>query len=88
MVVFMAVQWFFAEFLISPRANNWFFAGNRFWSYGSRADSWRSQFWHVDPSDPDASILTASKIAISWALAAVSSWIGLLLGGWMRKVQR
>ena len=27
-------------------------------------------------------------IAIAWALASFSTWVGLLLGGWMRKVQR
>jgi hypothetical protein len=88
LVIFMAVQWFFAEFLLSPLANNWFFAGNRFWSYGSRPGDWHNHFWHVDPSQPDASVLTVFKLVFSWAIATASSWIGLSLGGWMRKVQR
>src|ERR1700677_1714242 len=88
LALFMAVQWFFARFLLSPAADNWFFAGNRYWSYGSRPSPWRSHFWRVDPSDSDASVLNASSVVFSWVIAGASSWLGLLLGGWMRKVQR
>jgi hypothetical protein len=88
LAVFMAVQWFFAEFLLSPAADNWFFAGNRYWSYGSRHSEWWHHFWRLDPADADSSLLTVGKIGFSWVVASGSSWIGLLLGGWMRKVQR
>ena len=81
-------QWFFAEFLLSPRAENWFFAGNRFWSYGSGDGAWRHKFWHVDPSEPDANLFDGRAVVISWALAGLSAWLGLLWGNWMRKVQR
>jgi hypothetical protein len=88
LAVFVPVQWFFAKFLISPQASNWFFVGNRVWSYGNQLGDWTTQFWHVNPAGADANLLTIPALAISWALAAGSSWIGLLLGGWMRKVQR
>jgi hypothetical protein len=88
LVVFLAVQWFFSEFLLSSLARNWFFAGNRVWSYGDHIGDWTTRFWNVDPSDDDANLLTLSALAISWIFASVTCWLGLLLGGWMRKVQR
>ena len=88
LAVFMGVQWFFAEFLLSPRANNWFFAGNRFWTYGSGAGAWRSRFWHLVPTEPEADLLGVFSVVLSWALASFSAWVGLLWGGWMRKVKR
>jgi hypothetical protein len=88
LAVFVPVQWFFAKFLISPQADNWFFVGNRVWSYGNQLGDWTTRFWRVNPSDSDANLLTLPAMSIAWALAAATSWLGLLLGGWMRKVQR
>jgi hypothetical protein len=88
LAVFLPVQWFFSKFLLSPHANNWFFAGNRVWGYNNQLGDWTTRFWLVNPSEPDASLLTMPALVGSWMLAAVSSWLGLLLGGWMRKVQR
>ncbi len=86
--VFIPTQWFFAEFLISPQAANWFFAGDRIWSYGNDVGYWTHIFWRVNPGSPEADPLDLRALAIVWALAAVTSWLGLGLGGWMRKVQR
>jgi len=86
--ILLAVQWFFSKFLISPRADNWFFAGNRVWPYWARPGDWQSHFWNVDPAKPKADLLNLAGIAIAWGLASFSTWVGLLLGGWMRKVQR
>jgi len=85
---FLPVQWFFSIFLLSPLADNWFFAGDRIWGYGSSLGAWTTQFWHTDPSNAKADLLTLPALAVAWALAAIASWLGLLLGGWMRKVQR
>ena len=84
----LGVQWFFAKFLLSPAANNWFFAGNRFWSYGSRPGPHWSEFFHVTPGAADADLITYSSFSVAWVLASISAWIGLLWGGWMRKVRR
>ena len=88
LAVFVGVQWFFAKFLLSPSADNWFFAGNRYWSYGSRPSPRQSEFWHVKSGEKDADLITLSTLLISWGLASFSAWIGLLWGGWMRKVRR
>ena len=83
LAVFLPVQWFFSEFLLSPHAENWFFAGNRVWDYGSSLGDWTTRFW----GGQRITALTF-PLAFSWALASLTSWLGLLLGGWMRKVQR
>lgn len=88
MAVFIAVQWFFAGFLISPRAENWFFAGNRVWSYGNQLGDWTTRFWHHYNGHPAKPVFTFSALSIIWLLSSVNCWLGLLLGGWMRKVQR
>lgn len=88
LAIFIPTQWFFAKFMLSPAANNWFFAGNRTWSYGNHLGEWTTRFWRVDPGDSDLSLLTVRAVAFSWLVASVSSWLGLLLGGWMRKVRR
>jgi len=80
LAVFMPVQWFFAEFMLSPHAQNWFFAGNRVWGYSAHLGNWTTQFWQTD--------LTGQAVVIIWALAAGSAWLGLGLGGWLRKVRR
>jgi len=77
------VQWFFAEFLISPAANNWFFAGGRHWPYYSEPGEWRHNFWDLAKSP-----LTISSLIWSAAIAMVSARVGLWCGNWMLKVKR
>lgn len=90
LALFIPAQWFFSEFLISPHAQNWFFASDRIWPYTAHIGEWNTHFWRVDPHHPedDLSLLTVGAVAFSWAIATFSAWLGLLLGGWMRKVQR
>jgi hypothetical protein len=82
LAIFVPVQWVFSRFLLSPLAENWFFAGNRVWGYANGPGEWNRQFWH------EGGPLNVSSLAWAWAWAAGTSWLGLLLGGWMRKVQR
>jgi len=85
-VVFLAVQWNFSRFLISPAADNWFFAGNR-WEYGVHLGDWCHQFWdETSPKwNPPA---TAAGLGMALVLAIASSRIGLSLGNWMARVRR
>jgi hypothetical protein len=80
--VFIPVQWFASEFLISPHAQNWFFLSDRIWGYGESVGDWRNQFWH------NSNVLTFGAIKLSWIIAVVASAIGLFFGRWMRKVRR
>lgn len=90
LAVLVPVQWFFAEFLLSPLADNWFFigGGTRVWDYSSRLGDWTTQFWHSVNGQPQSSLFTIKNLGLAWLLASGTSWLGLLLGGWMRKVQR
>jgi hypothetical protein len=83
LAVFLAAQWLFSEFLLSPRADNWFFLSDRIWGYNTTSGDWHHQFW-----DRDADGLNIRSVVISWVLACVSSWVGLFFGDWMRKVRR
>jgi hypothetical protein len=86
--ILLGVQWFFSEFMLSPYSRNWFFAGDRFWSFASGHGAWRSQFWHVNPGDENSNPFNFRALVISWLLAFAMSWLGLLWGGWMKKVKR
>ncbi len=88
LAVFIPVQWFFAKFLLSPQANNWFFVGNRVWAYSNQVGEWSTRFWRTNAGSVDVDPLNLSAIAWTWTFAAGAIWIGLLLGGWMRRVQR
>lgn len=81
--IFIAVQWKFSEFLLSPGADNWFFAGKRQWPYFIKASEFRGIFWRVT-QDPLNGVAIAKILAIGF----VASRIGLAMGGWMAKVRR
>jgi hypothetical protein len=86
--VFAVVQWFFSEFLLTPLADNWFFTGNRYWGYDSAPGVWAQRFWHVTAGTPGFDPFRGPAIAMTWALASGGAWLGLLWGGWMKKVRR
>jgi hypothetical protein len=88
LAVFIVAQWHFSAFLISPHADNWFFMGDRIWSYSFRPGEWQDRFWRIDATEPRYDPLNFTAILVAWALAAGSSWVGLFFGRWMRKVRR
>ncbi|MFN2632304.1 MAG: hypothetical protein ABR610_02705 [Thermoanaerobaculia bacterium] len=84
LAVFLAVQWPFASFQMTPASRNWFFGGDRTWSYWFHPETpWRYGFM-PGPLDRWSGV----GIFAAAVLAIVSSWAGLLAGGWMRRVQR
>ena len=86
--VFAAFQWVFAGFLLTPRADNWFFAGNRYWGYAAAPGPMADRFWRVTPGTPSYDPFNGAAMTFTWAIAAGGAWLGLLWGGWMRKVRR
>ena len=86
--VFFVSQWLFSEFLLAPAADNWFFAGNRYWGYASSPGIWAQRFWKVTAGEPGFNPLNGSAAVWSWAFASAGAWVGLLWGGWMKKVRR
>ena len=79
--LFALVQWTFAGFLLSGRADDWFFAGGgREWPFFLRVDpSARSSFWHeISPALDGTSATLAALFAI--AAAGAGLWLGNALG--------
>jgi hypothetical protein len=85
--LFLATQWFFSAFLISPAAENWFFATKNHWGYQEHLGDWRYQFWS-ETSPKWNPPLTAKGLLVAWLLALAASRVGLWLGNWMAKVRR
>jgi len=81
---FLPVQWFFASFLLSPAADNWFFAGGgRHWPFFLKIDQARVMFWGAT-QDP------VTWRAVSWAaaMAMLSMAAGFRIGKWLRSLCR
>lgn len=87
-IVFMAilapVEWNFANFLLSPHANNRFFGANYF-DYNVRPWGYEAQrrFFH-----PMWGSALAKGLGIATLCAMASTSLGLQFGRWMRGVQR
>jgi hypothetical protein len=81
LAAFIAVQWPFADFLMSPAARNWFFVSHRM-PY-SVDPSMQARWYRLNP---------AEGLTIGWAIALVigfaSARCGLWWGNWMSRVQR
>ncbi len=88
LAVFMPIQWYFSAFILSPGADNWFFAGSRWWGYETRISPWSTRFWFSDEIPSLRFPLSVLSVLVAWLIAAFSGWIGLLWGNWMRKVCR
>jgi hypothetical protein len=80
-LVFLAVQWPFADFLMTRWARNWFFATDRMPYYADVAFQNR---WYI--LDPPAHLSIGLPIAA--AIACASARCGLWCGNWMARVQR
>jgi len=81
----MAVQWPFANFLMSPAAANWVF-GTQIHPYMASPE-WagvRNVFFQYETTT--AHFMRNLGLAFSWAI--VSTLLGIVWGNWMRKVQR
>jgi len=85
--LFGLTQWYFAKFLLSPTAQNWFFAADRHWGYTESLGPWRSQFWDVVNPKQNATA-TVRTFALSCLGAIITCRVGLSLGNWMAKVRR
>jgi hypothetical protein len=79
--VFFAVQWPFADFLVSPWARNDIFGSHRM-DYAVPPDI-QARFYEINPPD-DLGV----GLAIAAAVAFVSARLGLWWGNWMSRVQR
>jgi hypothetical protein len=80
----VAVQWRFADFLMTKAAENRFFAAGYHDSvYPPFPEMVTRQF-----VQPEHGLVLWSGLGMAMLYAAISAWLGLLLGDWMRKIQR
>jgi hypothetical protein len=82
--VLLAVEWPFARFLMSHASQNRFF-GTGYFQFSSRATGPdRARVFFL----PDSGVTLYFGLLRASLYAAISTWIGLLFGRWMRGVQR
>jgi hypothetical protein len=82
---FLAVQWPFADFLMSPASRNWIFATNQF-PYMS-PPTWATvrNVYLLTEHTPNEFWI---RMALALAVAVVTTHIGLSWGDWMKRVRR
>ena len=82
---FIAVQWPFANFLMSPASRNRIFATNNFPYFVPSASPWvRSVFVPTEPTFGEFWL----RMVIALAVAVVMTRIGLAWGEWMQRIRR
>jgi hypothetical protein len=84
LAVFLAVEWPFADFLMSPGARNWFF-GSIYFDYltGPETELFQNRF---EPSVGGLGFW--SRIAWAFVASIVLTRLGVAWGEWMRRVRR
>jgi hypothetical protein len=86
--VLAAVNWKWADFLLSPHARNFFFASDQ-WDYNQPIGAWRYRFWNLDgPNRTFALAPFLLGMARATLYATISARIGLWLGRGLARVQR
>jgi len=85
LVTFVAVEWPFADFLLSPASHNWFF-GTHYFPYFTSSTSYsvRNLFLSWEKTRADFWMLMTEALGI----AILGSRLGLAWGEWMRRVRR
>ena len=82
---FVAAQWPFATFLVSPDSANWFF-GTKYFAYFASPNGYdvRHLFFPLEQS----AVTFWTIMAEALVLAALSSRLGQACGEWLRKIRR
>jgi len=80
--LFLAVQWPFGSFQMTPAARNWFFNADNFVYWMTPAGvEWSRTFVREQMSLPVG-------LVHAWIGGAISAWLGLWFGHWLTKVRR
>lgn len=85
LVSLIAVQWPFADFLMSPYARNWIFAADRlpYFTPGSSHLA-SNQYNYVEKNRIEFWVV----MTVALGLAVVGSRVGMASGNWLRRVRR
>jgi hypothetical protein len=84
LIVLAAVQWPFANFLMSPAARNWFFGTHYFGYYVPPTSLWRR--YEFLPTEHGSALWT--MIAKALFTSILTTFLGLRGGQWMQGVRR
>jgi hypothetical protein len=85
LALFMAAQWPFASFLMTPAARNAFFNAENWVYWMSPTGLVYNRNWApIAPGTPPL----AAQLGVALLLGALSSYVGLWFGQWMTKVKR
>ena len=81
--LFLPLQWQASKFLLTPAAQNAFFASDRHWDYSREPGDWMTRYWvtNREPMSPRAG-------GAAWLMAALSAQAGLGWGAWMARIRR
>jgi len=87
-VVLMAVQWPFADFLMSPASRNWMF-GTHYLYYGMPPTAHEVRYEFVRFFPLEATTLAFFRnLGLAFVAAIFSTRLGMTWGNWMREVRR
>lgn len=81
-VTFVAIQWPFSSFLLSPAANNATFVGGRYWPYNVAVSDYHRTFW--EPLD----LFNAASLTRICTAAVISAAGGTLVASGMKRIIR
>ena len=85
LALFLAVQWPFATFMMSPAARNWFWNAENFvYWMSSRGVEWNRAWAPAEPGEWPF----LGQLGMALLLGTFSSYVGLWFGNWMVKVRR
>lgn len=85
LAILIAVQWPMATFLMSPGANNWFFANTNI-PYFALPES--PEVRHVFVNWEATNGLFWTLMGVAFAVSVLSMWLGTSFGEWLKKVKR
>lgn len=84
LAIFFAIEWPFASFMLSPSADNWFFAGGgKHWPFYFEVGDGATKFWGLTKIP-----MTVGSAVTAALLAIGSARLGWWWGDWMGAVRR
>ena len=91
-IIFFVVQWYFAEFLLSEHANNWFFASDNNKPYWIKIGEHENKFWFQELKPYGQKIqmkkVTFANFGLLTVFTITFCYMGSFFGSWIRKIKR
>jgi hypothetical protein len=84
LATYIPAQWLFADFLMSPGSRNWFF-GSGYLNYFQGPNSLQALHRFI-PYETASQFQTNMMLAV--VVAILSTWLGLAIGDWLKRVRR